>query len=88
MSDAKDRVTRYCAAMQAQPENAAMIQKTLADDLSKSWVISEAQAQRNAMLGAAMIQQARPAPFQQQMAPAPVNCTSNKLGNTVSTSCY
>ncbi|WGS53604.1 hypothetical protein LFL96_21335 [Paraburkholderia sp. D15] len=80
MNDAKDRVIRYCGAMQAQPENAAMIQKTLADDLSKSWVISDAQAQRNAMLGAAMIQR--------QAKPAPLNCTSNAVGNTVNTSCY
>lgn len=80
MSDAKDRVIQYCGAMQAQPENAASIQKSLADDLSKSWVISDAQAQRNAMLGVALIQQ--------QAKPAPVNCTSNKFGNTVNTSCY
>ena len=80
MSDAKDRVIKYCGAMQAQPENAAAIQAALADDLSKSWVISDAQAQRNAVLGAALIQQ--------QAKPAPVNCTSNVVGNTVNTNCY
>lgn len=77
MSEEKDRVIRYCAAMQTQPDNAASIQQALSTDLVDT--ANRAATNRNAALGALALQMQPKAPV--------LNCTSTQVGNTVGTHC-
>jgi hypothetical protein len=93
MSDVHDRVERYCAAMQAQPQNAEAIQRDLATMLTEGSV--SATGSRNAAYSAFGASNAIPrAPTgtaQTQYVPmqtkSPVHCTSTTLGNFVNTDC-
>ncbi|MGF6771002.1 hypothetical protein P3T18_003481 [Paraburkholderia sp. GAS199] len=77
MSEEKNRIIRYCGAMQQQPENAASIQTALSNDLDDT--ARRAATNRNAALGAL-------AASMSQRPPA-INCVATKYGNTVDTHC-
>jgi hypothetical protein len=96
MTDEAGRVNRYCAAMQAQPDNAPQIAHALGQELEQS--ANGAQANRTSALNAVAVmsqQQHEERMITQQQVPLittptvtpAVNCTSYAVGNQVHTNC-
>lgn len=88
MSEQHARVERYCAAMQAQPNNAEPIRQELANDLTSSGanVIDRRDEVLRGLGIAAQMQQAQAANRAATAKPY-VHCTSTQLGNQVDTNC-
>lgn len=88
MSEQHARVERYCAAMQAQPDNAEPIRQELANDLASSG--TNALDRRDQVLRglsiSAQVQQAQAASRASSAKPY-VHCTSTQFGNQVDTNC-
>lgn len=82
MDDEYARVTRYCDAMQAQPEHAADILASLSKELDRGGA-QAAQRRNGALAALSAMSAATPAPK-----PAPVTCNTTSFGISASTTCY